>query len=142
MMKKLLLLWCCYSIAPTLHLLACEGNPPTYLSFIENKGQWQAPIQYQVELNNARLYLENNRLTYLLMHTDDINTIHEAHHTGADLSNFALRCHAYHVNFVNANNVVPAATCQETRYNNYYLGSDPARWKSHVGIFNQTDYTN
>lgn len=142
MMKKLLLLWCCYCIAPAIHLLACEGNPPTYLSFIENKGQWQAPIQYQVELNNARLYLENNRLTYLLMHTDDINTIHEAHHTGNDLSNFALRCHAYHVNFLNANSVVPTATCQETRYNNYYLGSDPTHWKSHVGIFNQTDYTN
>ena len=139
----LLFLSFCAALSCSLSAAACGDTPPSYLSFIENNGQWQSNINYQVELNSARLYLEPNRLTYLLSSPDDMNTIHEAHHQQIPLSNMVMHYHAFRVNFVGANpDAQPVATCQVERYNNYYLGNDPAKWASHVGIFNETNYTN
>lgn len=138
----LLYLSFCVSLSCSLAVLAC-GETPTYLSFIENKGQWASNIHYQAELNSARLYIEPTRLTYLLNSPDDMNAIHEAHHHQITLTDMVVHYHAFRVNFVGANTgVVPIATCQETRYNNYYIGNNPAKWASRVGIFNETNYTN
>ena len=86
-LRRLAALLCLFLItwAKTMpaHAGDCQSNtlPPTVLNFIENKGQWNDIIKYKVELNSARLFLEQNRLTYVLVSPDDIDAIHEAHHT-------------------------------------------------------------
>lgn len=133
-------LWC---NAALMWAFACGDTPPTYLSFVENKGQWDSQISYVAELNGARLYAEPNRLTYLLVSPADRETLHQAHHLQTSLpTDWAMHYHAFRVNFLGANTVQPTATCQQPNYHNYYLGNDPNRWASHVGLFNETYYTN
>lgn len=123
---------------------ACDADllPETHLSFVENKGQWQEDIQFQLEMNMARLYLENNRLTYLLMDPTGIEQIHDAHHDPSlSITDIVLNCHAFHVNFGdNANEVSPVSSCLETSYRNYFIGNDPTKWAGGVGLYQQIDY--
>ncbi|MDA0199849.1 MAG: hypothetical protein OT643_13885 [Bacteroidetes bacterium] len=145
-LRRLAALLCLFLItwAKTMpaHAGDCQSNtlPPTVLNFIENKGQWNDIIKYKVELNSARLFLEQNRLTYVLVSPDDIDAIHEAHHT-PDSEDILVNCHAFRVNFENANtNVMPAATCLTEPYRNYFIGKKD-KWRSHVGLYQQIDYT-
>lgn len=128
-------------------LSACEPGdlPETYLNFIENKGQWNDNIKYQVELNSARLFLESDRLTYMLVNPSDMDYLHEAHHNpDTDLSDFSIHCHAFQMMFAGDVNfpTQAQASCEHESYRNYFIGNDPARWKGHVGLFHQIDYYN
>ena len=108
----------------------------------QNKGQWHENVQYQVEMNMARLFLENNRMTYLLMSPSDVEAIHEAHHNrSVQLSDLTLNYHVFRTNFVNANENVPAnSSCMMDNYRNYFIGNDQNKWAGHVGLFRQIDY--
>lgn len=129
-------------------LRACDGPtgsplPETHLYFIENKGQLPSQVHYSVEMNMARLYLEQGRLRYWLMNPNDIEVIHESHHAGTPLENLSLHCHAININFLGANNDAQAqATCMADRYYNYYIGNDPSKWASHVNLFAEAGYDN
>jgi hypothetical protein len=124
--------------------LACGENlPPSKLLFIENKGQLPEQVQYSVEMNVARLYLENNRLRYWLMSPDDVDAIHESHHSSLPLDYYVMDCHTFNVHFDNANPTPEiVADCAAPQYNNYYIGSDPSKWASHVQLYRQTQYQN
>lgn len=138
------LLVCCM-IPAAVQACESENLPETYLNFIENKGQWNSNIKYQVELNAARLFLESDRLTYMLVNPADLDMIHEAHHNpDIDFTNMDIRCHAFQVLFAGAVNLpsMAQATCQHESYRNYFIGNDPTKWKGHVGLFHQVDYYN
>lgn len=129
-------------------LQACEDPtgaplPETHLYFIENKGQLPPQVHYTVEMNMARFYLEEGRMRYWLMNPADIEAIHESHHAGTPLNDLTLNCHAININFLGANaNAETHATCLADRYYNYYIGNDPSKWASHVGLFGEAGYNN
>ena len=139
----LLSLFLCNNIQ-TLQACEAEELPESHVSFVENKGQWHENVQYQIEMNMARLFLENNRMTYLLMSPSDIEAIHEAHHNrNISLSDLTLNYHVFRTNFVNANeNVETNSSCMMDNYRNYFIGNDPNKWAGHVGLFRQIDYYN
>lgn len=124
-------------------ILACNGNPETHLNFVENKGQWQSNILYQLEMKNAKMYVEQDRLTFLMINANDIDQLHDFHHNGQDASNFKIHCHAYQMQFMNANpNTIASATCMSAAYHNYFIGKNQSKWKGHVPLYEQSTLNN
>ena len=116
-----------------------NGN---YLYFVENKNQWNDNIRYRAELNAGRLYLENNRLTYLLIDPQAIDAIHECHHTQiCDPNEVTVKQHAFYVNFVGANNQPKMhGFCPSDAYRNYYIGNNESKWATNVKQFREITY--
>ncbi len=130
----------------SFNVKACDATdlPDAYVNFIENKGQWQDNIQYQVEMNMARMYLESDRITYLLLNPEDMANIHDAHHDPElDITDLKIDCHAFNVHFNNANpDLIAESSCLMDNYRNYFVGNDPDKWAGHVGLYRQIDYYN
>lgn len=99
--------------------------------FEENLGQWDARVRYQAQLHDAALFLEEDGITVALRE-------HRPH--PAEYNPAVPHHHAYKMAFVGAQ-AVPTAEGRLTGYSNYYIGSDPGRWRSGVGSFARVRYT-
>lgn len=101
--------------------------------FTPNRGQWDARIQYQMEIPGGYFYLEKNAQTYYFIERHD-------HHPGGAPPEF-IKTHAFKVNFINSN---PQVLFNEERqtpfYYNYFIGNDPSRWKSWVYSYKKITY--
>src|SRR5436190_22985462 len=69
------------------------------VKYVENKNQWEDFIRYQADFRGGRLYLENDRFTYLFYHPGDIQAMHP--HEGQQLDR--IRLHAVRVKAVKGN---------------------------------------
>lgn len=120
-----------------------ETEREDFPNFIENKGQWEDRVLYQVEMFSASLFLEADRITYMLMDDADIHELHDLHHHafGNEIEEWRLDAHAFNVQFVGANkDALKRSSCNLPNYRNYYIGSDASKWASNVGLYRQVDY--
>lgn len=117
-----------------------EGMPelPTVVQFVENQGQWEAPVLYKAGVPGGWVYFEKGRLTYQLA---DLNGLHDAYfHTEKDRRQATVRGHVFQMDLAGADfNGVEAGDQQEA-YHNYFLGDDPSRWAGQVPLFGQLRY--
>lgn len=129
-------------LLPVLPLFANHGHEEgnSLVRFVENKGQWENKILFAADLPLGRVFLEQDRLTYVFC---DVADLHDRyfHRTENDPFPFPLDCHSFTVKFANAN---PAAFVQgdaaESWYHNYFIGNDPSKWASEVPVFEQVAY--
>lgn len=124
-------------------LHACESDEQSrHFAFIENNGQWQDNIQYQAELNVARLFLEQDKLTYLLIDPADVDAVHASHHDPSiGVEEIPIDLHAFYVHFDGANpDASLSETCMVPTYRNYFLGNDQSKWASNVRLYEQVEY--
>ncbi|MEZ4884929.1 MAG: PKD domain-containing protein [Chitinophagales bacterium] len=122
-----------------------ETEREDFPNFIENKGQWEDKILFQAEMFSASIFLEADRLTYLLMDDNDLHDLHHRHHHPEEnwSEELLIDAHAFNVQFVGANpNATKRASCDLPTYRNYYIGSDSEKWASNVGLYRQIDYDN
>ncbi len=119
------------------------------LFFTENLNQWEKPVRFAADVQGGRLFLENDRFTYLIKepipHKHGSCHQHEEHceapHAEGDEGRFVPRAHAYQMVFEGASKSCrPVGTGKLSRYNNYFLGNDPARWASEVPCFSSVLY--
>ncbi|PHI21946.1 hypothetical protein CEQ90_01270 [Lewinellaceae bacterium SD302] len=112
------------------------------LGFIQNKGQWHENISYAAELGGLNhLFLEDNAFTYVFYDTTGTREVHEYMQAAAEVrDNHLIAGHAYRVHFVGANSQELTPSGQRSAYNNYFLGQDPAKWASEVGVFEEVRY--
>ena len=104
----------------------------TLVHFVENLGQWDARVRYEVQLKDAAVFLESGGVTVALKE-------HVAHpHPQKSMS--PPRYHAYKMHFVGATPTLPMGYDQEEGYSNYFLGDDPSRWRSKVGSYVSVRY--
>ena len=105
----------------------------TMVSFVENAGQWDARVRYEVQLKDAAVFLETDGIMVALRegHT---------HPYPSHGSESGVRCHAYKMHFVGATPTLPMGYDRMEGYSNYFLGSAPSRWRSKVGSFVSTRY--
>ena len=98
------LFFCIFTKTKAAHSHTTAEKDPHFF-FVENKNQWEDHILYRAEIANARLYLEKDRFTYLLLNDDDIAHIHDCHHQPAACQNeeFQVKAHAFQVIFEQAN---------------------------------------
>jgi gliding motility-associated-like protein len=112
------------------------------IEFIENKGQWDSRVRYMGNVNGGAFFIRNSGFTVLQHNADDLAAMNALlhQHSGGSLrsmdSEFILRSHAYHVDFINTSSSVqvipdkPLAT-----YNNYFIGGDSTKWASNCRIY-------
>ena len=103
----------------------------TQVLFVRNDGQWDAHVRYEAQLHDAALFLEDDGLTVALRQP----VPHPAPGNGKH-----AKMHAYKMHFVGGN-AVPMGEAMQEGYSNYYLGDNPARWRSRVPSFAVARYT-
>lgn len=102
--------------------------------FSENKGQWENPVLFKSDLRVATLFLERDCFTLLLVHPD----CWSQHPRPTRFKSY--RTHAYKVHFVGSKVDKVMGEEREDTYENYYLGNDPSRWCSGVGVYGSVYY--
>ncbi|WP_222166037.1 gliding motility-associated C-terminal domain-containing protein [Edaphocola aurantiacus] len=124
-------------------LLLCPGYSAQAQSssvlFIPNEGQWSQDFLYKGISPNVDIYLEHGGITYLTGAPEN-NALIEQYKDG-NIDAPTLKFHAYKMKWLNGNQqaaVVPQS--KQTAYHNYYLGSDPQRWKSNVSLFGNVTF--
>lgn len=92
------------------------------VSFTENLGQWDAAVRFEAQLHNAALFLGETGMTVVLREA----VAHPSPKAQRP------RFHAYRMTFSGSLGSAPEGEGKLAGYSNYYLGSNPARWRSHV----------
>ncbi|WP_306641367.1 PKD domain-containing protein [Sanyastnella coralliicola] len=137
-MKRFALLLILASIS--VSLFAHNGRKA--FNFRENLGQWHDNVKYRVAMGNATLFLEENAMTWNIVHPEDYDLIHESSEwSRQELLAWQLRGHAYKVIFENGNTQNIVGQEQESTYYNYFLGNDQSKWASNVHGFNAVRYS-
>lgn len=132
----LFLLFCCFPFI--------SHADPDYSSieFVENKGQWKEPFLFRSRTPNCDIYLESDGFTFTVGDPLNNHKIHEYKH-GEMATPAILNFHAYKIIFDGATR--PEAVSgnkPQQHYYNYFLGNDPARWKTGLHPYYAVDYKN
>ncbi len=124
------------------------------LEFVENKGQWDARVQYKAEMRNGAFFLQPSGFTVLLQHEADLEKLSERVHghshqekstearvPSTSFDPVVIRSHAYRVSFEQASGLAMAQPDKMLpTYNNYIYGNDPARWQGNCRLFQAVTY--
>lgn len=116
-----------------------------FLTFTENKGQWEEQIAYKANIPAGNLYLENNKLTYLFYSETDMAKIDEIHHgtiKTPSAQDSAIHAHAFEVAFLNAQTPSFQHKGKQPNYDNYFIGNNPEKWANHVYKYEEVNYQN
>ncbi len=136
---------CFLAALPVVYSFACGEADNGPLMFVQNDGQWDDHIEYRMDLKaSSRLYLEKDKLTYVMSSVEDINEMHyRVHGQGDQSQSLKMRFHAFSMKMVGANDEVEvSASCEIPFYHNYFIGDNEERWKSNVPLHQQVDYSN
>jgi len=151
-----------YSITAVFFLLFSGVLYAQTFEFVENKGQWHKEVQFKGELNGGAFFLKKTGYRALQHHPadfEDATAFFTGHnHAGEGEKNPKMlsagkpiepvgdegpivRSHAYDMIFEGANpnpQILPER--QMMGYSNYFIGNDPAKWKSGVKTFGAVRY--
>lgn len=122
--------------------LSASFGQQLQMQFVANQGQWEHPFLYKGISANADVYLEQEGVTYVVGAENNWDLVHdfkEGHITIPPV----LKFHAYKMKWLGADKraaTLPAK--KQAYYHNYFLGQDPKRWKSNVGVYGNVDYQN
>ncbi len=103
----------------------------TAVRFVENLGQWDPLVRYEAQLHNAALFLQTDGITIVLRTP--------LTHPSAGGQKPASS-HVYRMRFAGAIPTQPMGLERQNEYHNYFLGDDPSRWRSKVGLFGAVMY--
>jgi len=136
---------------PLLFLfLVGKGQAYYPLDFVENKGQWEGDFSFRAEAGDGAIFIDPRGYTILQHHPEDFKKLSERLHghgaavqgggdphlPAVESARMMVRSHAVKVFFQGSANkpeVMPEG--QREGYDNYFLGNDPAKWKSEVRSF-------
>ena len=107
--------------------------------FVENKTQWDSNIYFRSSLIDATLFYEKGCFTILL--ADPKNPTGKSPEIDKN-RNKTCKFHAYKVHFVGSDTKKIQGENRQTYYENYYIGNNPAKWSSNVGVFENICYNN
>ena len=105
------------------------------IDYIENKGQWNSNIKYEVNIQGGTIFIEENSLTFNYIDSDQLNKLHLESNLKPEISVDAF---AYKVDLLNSNttpNFKPFN--KKEKYHNYFIGNNSNKWKSKVPIYSE-----
>lgn len=105
-----------------------------------NKGQWDAKINYKIDLQAGKMYLENNRFTYHFYESP-----HKHQHTTKRKlvdKNTTIHNHVVQQTFIGANPSAHSSIDNSPHYTNYFIGKDTSTWRSNVHATQEITYSN
>ncbi|MEO0897062.1 MAG: PKD domain-containing protein [Bacteroidota bacterium] len=131
-------LWSCYQQVEGKDADAVKlfepGLSSSSLRFIENNGQWDPRILYKAKLNGGEILFEKDKITW---HFYTYST-HEDHHDDPDHHHPSDSLFGHVVKTVfkgSSADVQISAQSPDQAYHNYFIGKDPSKWASRVGLF-------
>jgi gliding motility-associated-like protein len=114
------------------------------LTFVPNQNQWEERVLYRAELSSGAAFFEANRITYAYYSGEDVKRAHDESHRLSDsvlaTAPANIRCHAFEVEFLNAQ--VPAVVPGKKKRHdvNYFIGNDESKWAGHVPVYEELEY--
>lgn len=113
------------------------GTPVPKHLFIPNQGQWEGAFAFKAEVGPLALFMEPGGLTWSLLQSDFADILHDASYLGTEP---ILERHVWKVRFENASTPEFRPGAMAAYRNNYFLGNDPARWRSEVPLYDHVTY--
>lgn len=116
-------------------LFVC-GYSSAQIHFVENKGQWDEENLYQASIPGGFLIIEEDALLITrsaIIHPPDFHGTH-AH---GFLAGDTLKCHTVKLNWINSSLKSHEGKKKLDAYHNYFIGNDPAKWASHVALYEE-----
>jgi len=117
--------------------------------FIENKGQFDARVRFQVRSGGKTLWLTDSGIVFDVVEGDssarDSSTassqLTQEHTPGQPPADLKIERHVICQDFVSANHdvVIETKGVQEGTYN-YFSGNDPAKWQTKVRAYSEVVY--
>lgn len=112
-----------------------EKHEQGSIHLVENKGQWNDSARFRAELPGGAVFLTNYGFRYIF---DDMEALQKAHdewelrNTYEDL----ITTHVFDVTLVNSNLLGEFKEYGKSEtYHNYFIGNDPSKWASKVGLY-------
>ena len=105
------------------------------IDYVENIGQWNSNIKYEVNIQGGTIFIQENSLTFNYIDSDHLNELHLNSNLKPDISVDAF---AYKVDLLNSNpkpNFRP--NNKKVKYHNYFIGNNSNKWKSKVPIYSE-----
>lgn len=135
-----------FCLLPTFSLWAYHPDSLALSTarFVENKGQWDEYVSYRLKAWQGDVLFAPDRFIYSLMENEYMHLTREhGHHAHHEEENHdeAYNGHIYQARFLHTSaqkQIVPLQAYPD--YENYYLGNEPARWKSGVRVFGAMTY--
>lgn len=107
------------------------------IMFSENLGQWQREVLFRAQMHGITLFVEQDCFTFVVQHPDNAN-LHHPRRAGDAGSRY--RHHAYRLRFDGSRATGVEGTDRESGHENYFIGNDPTRWATGVGVYNSLLY--
>ena len=118
------------------------------MEFVQNKGQWNAKVNYKGDFQTGAFFLENSGFTVRLNKPEDVVALSDFMHGYKKTLEKqklpgAFHSYAYNVTFLGANeNPVKMPDKPLSTYNNYFIGNDKTKWAGDCKIYNAVTYKN
>ncbi len=111
----------------------------SFISFSENKGQWNDKVIFHGKFKGGNVFLEKQGFFYLFHPKDGIKS--SQHHHDEYRADSSLIFHSVRMDFANCN-LTPEVEVQNQNsfFENYFIGKDPSKWASGVRSYKQVIY--
>ncbi len=142
-LKKIITLFItCLTLFFSKNIYSQHIHSYSSIEYIENQGQWDAPFEFKGMGPLGNIFLRKDGFRISMADAANNAYMHGVKH-GQVMGETVLKYHAFDIEFVNSNpNVSLSPQKLQTKYYNYYLGSNPERWKTGVLGALAVDYTN
>lgn len=129
----------------TVSLLLLFAWVRAQISFIPNQNQWAEQVLFQADIQDGRAFFGEDKITFSYYNTNDLENAHGVHldTNAADpcaLRDDRIRCYAYEMKFVNAQEPVVNGRDPKRHHVNYFIGNDPTKWASNVPVYESIRY--
>ncbi|MES2779296.1 MAG: PKD domain-containing protein [Bacteroidota bacterium] len=117
--------------------------PVHKLQFIENKGQWDNNAPFMAAVPNGHLFVEPRALHFIFKNPEDVAAAFKHPRIFEDdFKSYTVRSHAVRISFEGASDRPQTyGELPKSMYYNYFLGDDPAFWKSGVKAYEKVQFT-
>jgi len=122
--------------------LAAAAHSRIGLEYVENKGQWDSRVLYRAGIGAGAVFLEQNRFAFSFIAASDLDVHHEFNRAPWLFdTDPIMNGHAWYMSFPGSQPAVVTANNRQDYYHNYFLGNDPSKWSSNVGVFSSVTYS-
>ncbi|MBN2729325.1 MAG: gliding motility-associated C-terminal domain-containing protein [Bacteroidales bacterium] len=117
-----------------------------HIYFVENIGQWEQNFLFKARVTNGAVYLFENKIVFDLYDGEKVRDIMRFKFLSEDekelkkMPNTDIKYHSYEMSFLNSNKPAIEKEFEYPAYFNYFIGSDPERWKSDVHAWSKITY--
>ncbi len=108
-----------------------QGQAWAQIYFVENAGQWPEEVLFRADIPDGYLSVESNALVYTRLYSNNLEYFHHGPSKGD-----TLLVHNQRIEMLGANTMAKGLGQKKRKeYHNYFIGNDPSKWASKVGLF-------